>query len=202
MPSRRFAFLPSPRALTAAAAAGVLALSLTACTTAPSTEGAQRIDAPATAEAPTPEPSEGAEDVAADEGMAAAFAERDRFLADQQQPLDGSPLVAKTPAQIELVTAQREYVESQGATWDANAESITLALPLDACETSILNGHAIDVETFRAHVNSSPLIDAVSGGDPQAIEGAVSMMVFGTRFICPDDAAQWESAWSETDGVY
>ncbi|MCR2827770.1 hypothetical protein [Microbacterium sp. zg.Y909] len=197
------------RALTATAAAALLAVSLTACSIY-STEGAQRIDVPedsistpapeATDEATADEATAPQDDAAVD--MEAAFAERDAFIEAQQQPLDGTPLVAKTPEQMELISQQRAYVESQGGTWDANAESITLALALDACETSILNGHAVDVEVFRAHVNSSPLISAVSGGDPQAIEGALSIMVFGTGFLCPADAPQWESAWSETGGVY
>ena len=196
--------MTSHRAFTAAVAAAFLAVSLTACSAYP-TDGAQRIDAPEESAAPTPEVTtdEGTapQDAAAD-GMEDALAERDAFLEAQQQPLDGTALVAKTPEQIELISQQRAYVESQGGTWNADAESITLALALDACETSILNGHAVDVEVFRAHVTSSPLISAVSGGDPQAIEGALSIMVFGTGFICPADAPQWESAWSESGGVY
>ena len=196
--------MTSYRALTAAAAAAFLAVSLTACVAYP-TDGAQRIDVPEeSTTAPTPEPTadEGAESEESADGFGAALTERDAFLEAQQQPLDGTALVAKTPEQIELINQQRAYVESQGGTWNADAESITLALALDACETSILNGHAVDVEVFRAHVNSSPLISAITGGDPQAIEGALSIMVFGTGFICPDDAPQWEAAWTETGGVY
>ena len=197
--------MPSHRAFTAPAAAALLAVSLTACTAYP-TEGAQRIDGPVeSSAAPTPEASDDA-DIAPDDetgaGMEDALAERDAFIEAQQQPLDGTALVAKTPEQIELISQQRAYVESQGGTWNADAESITLALALDACETSILNAHAVDVDIFRTHVTSSPLIDAVTGGDPAAGEGAVSIMVFGTGFICPDDAPQWESAWSESGGAY
>ncbi len=197
--------MTSHRALTAAVAAAFLAVSLTACGAYP-TDGAQRIDVPEeSAAAPTPEATPDETTAPQDDaagGMEDALAERDAFLEAQQQPLDGTALVAKTPEQIELISQQRAYVESQGGTWNGDAESITLALALDACETSILNGHAVDVEVFRAHVNSSPLISAVSGGDPQAIEGALSIMVFGTGFICPADAPQWESAWTETGGVY
>jgi len=197
--------MPSHRAFTAAAAAALLAVYLTACAAFP-TDGAQRIDGPEeSSAAPTPEASDDA-DIAPDDeagaGMADAFAERDAFIAAQQQPLDGSPLVAKTPEQMELVAQQRAYFEEQGAEWSADAESVTLALALDACETSILNGHAVDVDVFRMHVTTSPLIDAITGGDPAGVEGAVSIMVFGTGFICPADAPQWESAWTEAGGVY
>ncbi|MCR2785654.1 MULTISPECIES: hypothetical protein [unclassified Microbacterium] len=190
--------------LLATAAATMLALSLASCASFP-TEGAERVDgsgsdaATPTAEAPE---TEATPEAGADDGLGDALGERDQFFVDQQQPLDGSALVAKTPEQTELVAQQRAYVESQGGTWNAEAETITLALALDACETSILNGHAVDLDVFRTHVTSSPLVSAVSGGDPGAIEGAVSIMVFGTGFICPDDAPQWEAAWSESGGVY
>lgn len=195
--------MKSTRAL-ATVAATLFALSLTACSI-PSTEGAQRVDDTG-AEAATPEteaPETDATPEAADgDVLGDALAERDQFLIDQQQPLDGSSLVAKTPEQQELVAQQRAYVESQGGQWSAESETITLALALDACETSILNGHAVDLDIFRTHVTSSPLISAVSGGDPNAIEGAVSIMVFGSGFICPEDAPQWEAAWTESGGVY
>ncbi|MEH3089320.1 MAG: hypothetical protein PGN24_06885, partial [Microbacterium arborescens] len=71
----------------------------------------------------------------------------------------------------------------------------------DACETSILNGHEIDVTAFRTHVATSPLIDSLAVDDASR-EGAVSIMVFGTRFLCPDDAPQWEQAWTEAGGEY
>lgn len=194
----------STRAL-ATVSAALLALSLTACTSYP-TDGAQRIDQAGTA-APDPEATPDEEetvDEPTDEGdaFADAFAERDAFLAAQQQPLDGSSLVAKTPEQLALVAEQRAYVESQGGQWTAEVETLTLALTLDACETSILNNHEVNVDVLRAHVTTSPLIAAVSGGDPATIDGAVSIMVFGTGFICPEDAPQWDAAWAESGGVY
>lgn len=198
--------MKSTRAL-ATVSAALLALSLTACASYP-TEGAQRVDQGGdTAPDPAATPDDGTTvedtetDAEADE-FAAAFAERDAFFVAQQQPLDGSSLVAKTPEQLALVAEQRAYVESQGGAWSAEAETLTLALTLDACETSILNGHNVDVDVFRTHVTTSPLIAAVSGGDPATIDGAVSIMVFGTGFICPDDAAQWDAAWTESGGVY
>ncbi|MBD7957822.1 hypothetical protein H9651_09255 [Microbacterium sp. Sa4CUA7] len=198
--------MKSTRAL-ATVSAAVLALSLTACASYP-TEGAQRVDETGTS-APVPEATpddsttvdEAEGDAEADE-FTAAFAERDAFLAAQQQPLDGSALVAKTPEQQALVAEQRAYIESQGAQWDSQVETLTLALTLDACETSILNGHDVTVDVFRAHVATSPLIASVAGDDPAMIDGAVSIMVFGTGFICPDDAPQWEAAWTESGGVY
>jgi hypothetical protein len=68
---------------------------------------------------------------------------------------------------------------------------------LDACETSILNGHNVDVGVFRSHVATSPLIAAVAGDDAAAQAGVVDIMVYGTGFLCPDDAPQWEAAMAE-----
>lgn len=130
-----------------------------------------------------------------------ALAERDAFIAEQQQPVGETVLTAKTPAQRELVAQQRAHLEANGGQWSDQAETVTLALALDACETSILNGHSVDATTFRTHVVTSPLIDALAVDDASR-DGAVSIMVFGTRFLCPDDAPQWEQAWTEVDGEY
>lgn len=146
---------------------------------------------------PSISPTPTASDAEAGSGTADALAERDEFFTAQQQIPGEGELVAKTDAQKELVTNQREYLESQGATWTSELESITLALALDACETSILNGHDVDVDTFRAHVATSPLIAALAGEDTAAQAGVVSIMVYGTGFICPDDAPQWQAAASE-----
>lgn len=170
------------------------AFGLTACAgpAAPATtppEAETSPTAPAVTASPHPAPE-------IREGMA----ERDQFIRDQQQPLDGSLLVAITEPQKALVRQQREYVQSQGGTWNAESESVTLALALDACETSILNGHEVDDAVFLTHVMSSPLIRAVAGDDPQAQTNVASIMVFGTGFLCPDDAPQWQSAWEAAYG--
>lgn len=134
-----------------------------------------------------------------------ALAERDRFMAEQQLPTDGSDLVAVTDAQKEFIAEQRAYVESQGAEWTSQHESVYLALAADACETSILNGHEIDATRFSLHVQSSPLFrallegvsaDAVAAGE----ENVASVMVFGTGFLCPEDAPQWDAAFRELYG--
>ena len=126
-------------------------------------------------------------------------------MADQQLPTDGSDLVAVTDAQKEFIAEQRAYVESQGAEWTSQHESVYLALAADACETSILNGHEIDATRFSLHVQSSPLFrallegvsaDAVAAGE----ENVASVMVFGTGFLCPEDAPQWEAAFRELYG--
>ena len=112
----------------------------------------------------------------------------------------GQPtLTAKTPAQQELVAQQRAHLEANGGQWSEQAETVTLALALDACETSILNGHQVDQNVYQVHVASSPLIQSLAIDDASR-EGAVSIMVFGTRFLCPDDAPQWEQAWTESSG--
>lgn len=169
------------------AVAGLLTLS--GCSLLPA---AQDPDA-----APSPTATPSASPSATAGGMDDMLAERDEFFATQQQIPGEGQLVARTDAQAELVTRQREYVESQGATWSAELESITLALGLDACETSILNGHAVDVDVFRSHVATSPLIAAVAGDDTAAQAGVVDIMVYGTGFLCPDDAPQWEAAMAE-----
>lgn len=135
-----------------------------------------------------------------------ALVERDAFLAEQALPLDGSPLAAVTGAQRDLVAQQRAHVESQGGTWSAEAESITLALALDACETAILNAHEVGPDTLRVHVASSPLISGLlpagaSAEDARATERAiVSIAVFGAGFLCPDDHARWQGAFAEVYG--
>ncbi|MGM1016360.1 MAG: hypothetical protein ACQEW8_02320 [Actinomycetota bacterium] len=131
------------------------------------------------------------------------LAERDAFMEEQQLPTDGTPLVATTDAQKQFIAEQSEYVESQGGTWTAEAESITLALAADACETSILNRHTVDATTFQTHVSTSPLFanlvpaDGTEEERASAERNVASIMVFGTSFLCPDDAGQWEAAFTE-----
>lgn len=142
-----------------------------------------------------PTPDEGDE-------YADAFAERDAFIAAQQLPLDGSLLVATTDAQKEFIAEQRAYIEQQGGTWSPELESVALALTADACETAILNLHEVELTTLETHVASSPLFaqliaDDLSEDERRAAERNVaSVMVFGTGFLCPDDAEQWESAFT------
>lgn len=184
-----------PRTATLAALAVVGALALTGCTPAG--------DANPTEATPTtttvPDESAAATPDAGGDGSATAdaLAERDAFIAAQQQPVGQTTLTAKTPEQQELVAQQRAHVEANGAQWSEQAETVTLALALDACETSILNGHQVDQNVYQMHVASSPLIQSLAIDDASR-EGAVSIMVFGTRFLCPDDAPQWEQAWTES----
>lgn len=185
-------------AITALALAGVLALAGCAPAQAPEAEpkATPTATTPSTDPQATPEAGEDAAQVDAD-----VLAERDAFIAAQQQPVGQPSLTAQTPAQQELVTQQRAHLEENGGQWSEQAETVTLALALDACETSILNGHSIDTASFRTHVVSSPLIQSLAVDDASR-EGAVSIMVFGTRFLCPDDAPQWEQAWTDAGGQY
>lgn len=143
----------------------------------------------------TPTPQETATGPAGD-----ALAERDAFFAAQGQPGDGSLPTPQTPEQQEFLDQQRAYVQSQGGTWDEFYDGVALAVTLDACETSILNGHEIDVDTARLHIDSSPLIAEIAGGDADATQGLASIMVFGTAFVCPADAPQWEAAFTALYG--
>lgn len=183
------------RAIALAASLVTLAVTLTGCLSAaiPAESVTPTVSAPSAGATSSP--------------SADPLAERDRFLREQQQPLDGSLLSAKTELQRALVETQRQWVESQGGTWTPEQESIILALALDACETSILNGHEIEVSTFRIHVDSSPLIAELIAASPadtadQARSSLVSMMVFGTGYICPQDAPQWERAWEASGDDY
>lgn len=126
-------------------------------------------------------------------------------MAEQQLPTDGSDLVAVTEAQKQFISEQRAYLESQGVEWTAQHESIYLALAADACETSILNGHDIDATRFSLHVQSSPLFRALleGVGEDEVAAGEknlASVMVFGTGFLCPEDAPQWDAAFRELYG--
>ena len=129
-----------------------------------------------------------------------AFAEREAFFDAQGRPQEGSLPTPQTPEQAEFLAQQRAYVESQGGTWDEFYDGVALAVTLDACETSILNGHEVMPETARAHIETSPLMSEIAAGDPAATQGLASIMVFGTGFVCPADAPQWEAAYAELYG--
>ncbi len=186
-----------PRTATLAALAVVGALALTGCTPAGDANPPEATPTTTT----VPDESAAATPDAGGDGSATAdaLAERDAFIAAQQQPVGQTTLTAKTPEQQELVAQQRAHVEANGGQWSEQAETVTLALALDACETSILNGHQVDQDVYQMHVASSPLIQSLAIDDASR-EGAVSIMVFGTRFLCPDDAPQWEQAWTESSG--
>ncbi|MDN5558214.1 MAG: hypothetical protein L0G23_02100 [Ruaniaceae bacterium] len=135
--------------------------------------------------------------------LADVFAERDQFMRDQQLPQDGSLLKATTPEQIEFIDAQRAHFESQGSEWNEGVEAVTLALTADSCETAILNGHEIDAGAVSSHIATSPLFEMlipadVVGEDRALAEASVaSIMVYGMRYMCPDDHPQWKAAFDE-----
>ncbi|MEV7758275.1 hypothetical protein AB0O16_14070 [Microbacterium sp. NPDC089180] len=153
------------------------------------------------------QPSTPGDEATADpDDFADVFAERDEFFRAQQLPMDGTPLVAVTPAQQDFIAQQRAYVEQQGLEWTASDENLALALAGDACETAILSRHQVDSSTLIAHVTTSPLfaqlIPAELDGDArtQAEAPIASVMVFGTTFLCPDDGTQWVTAYREVYG--
>lgn len=135
--------------------------------------------------------------------LADVFAERDQFMRDQQLPQDGSLLKATTPEQIEFIDAQRTHLESQGGEWNEGVESVTLALTADACETAILNWHHIEARAVTSHIATSPLFEMlipadVVGEDRALAEANVaSIMVYGMRYMCPEDHPQWKAAFDE-----
>lgn len=125
--------------------------------------------------------------------------ERDEFLAAQMQPTDGSALTAQTPEQLAFIDDARSAIEANGGQWSPELETYSLALTIDACETSILNGHDIDDQSVLIHVSSSPLIDALVVDAPADQVNAlttnlVGITVLGVSYVCPADYDQWASA--------
>lgn len=138
-----------------------------------------------------------------DGSLQAAFQERDEFFIEQRLPRDGSPLVAVTEAQKKLVTAQQEWVESQGGTWGARDEWILLALGSDTCENGILNQHRIDAQTLLTVVARSPLVQQLIPADAteqlrvQYVRNLASISVFAAGYLCPADSEAWQAAFAE-----
>lgn len=137
-----------------------------------------------------------------------ALAERDQFMEDQQLPLDGSPLSAVTPEQKQFIEEQRTHVEEQGGVWTPEAESVTLALTADACETAILNNHDTDASTVQMHIDTSPLfVSQLPESLPEAERAQAEMsmadiMVYGMQHMCPNDFQQWSEAVMELHPEY
>ena len=182
-------------------------LATTACIPLPSPLGPDGAEgrptsAPDAAQSPAPEESTTVDP----DDVGDVFAEREEYFREQQLPMDGSPLVAVTPAQKEFIAEQRAYVEQQGSTWTATDESLALALAGDACETAILNRHQIDATTMSTHVATSPLFaqlvpsDLQGAARTQAEKPIASVMVFGATFMCPADGEQWLAAYQEVYG--
>ncbi|MGC0370850.1 hypothetical protein [Microbacterium sp. SLBN-111] len=183
----------------------------TGCIRLPSPLGPDGMGAPLTAPgesaAPTPfaTPDDSADPLTGDD-VDAAFAERERFFEEQQLPLDGTPLVAVTPAQKQFVAEQKDYAAQQGIEWTDRDESLSLALVADACETAILSHHHVDATTLQAHVATSPIFAQLVPADLQGTERAnaeapiASLMVYGTSFLCPDDADAWLAAYTDVYG--
>ena len=160
-------------------------------------------------EAQVPDSTESQDPIATDGNdseqlnMDDALAEREQFMEDQQLPLDGSPLSAVTPEQKQFIEEQRTHVESQGGVWTPEAESLTLALTSDACETAILNNHESDASTVQMHIDTSPLFMSQlpetlpEDQRTQAEIGMADIMVYGMQHMCPADFSQWSDAVME-----
>lgn len=134
-------------------------------------------------------------------GMDEVLAERDAFMKAQQLPVGGTALVATTDAQKQFIAEQSAFVLSQGGQWGPQDETISLALASDACETAILNKHEIDVELLDSHVMSSPMFKALVPADTPSEQrtryerSVASVMIFGTKFMCPADYDPWLNAF-------
>lgn len=165
------------------------ALAMTACTAGPPAPARTGTREPAASSSPEASPA------ASSGPLADALAERDAFFAAQGQPPGDALPTPQTPEQQDFLAQQRAYVESQGGTWDSFYDGVALAVTLDACETSILNHHDVSADTARLHIESSPLITQIAAGDAGATQGLSSILVFGTGFLCPADAPQWDAAY-------
>ena len=130
----------------------------------------------------------------------AALAERDRFIKDQQLPMDGSHLSAVTPEQKQFVAEQRAHIESHGEAWTQDYETTILALTGDACESAILSFHDVDTTAVQMHIASSPLFlgmipENLSDAEHEQAEASMAeIMVYGMQHMCPADYPQWAQA--------
>lgn len=129
------------------------------------------------------------------------FAERDAFFAEQQLPLDGTPLKAVTPEQHAFI----DEMKSRGGQWSDELEWTALALAMDACETSILNSHNVDADTVRMHAATSPLVADMASGATEAeririTDGAMNIAATGVSYICSADHRDWSNALAEING--
>lgn len=156
---------------------------------------------PTTTSEPQATPDSSSRDAESDSsgGFADMFEERDEFMKAQQQPVGDEVLTAVTPEQKELVAEARAHVEQKGEIWDEEQESLVLVLALNACETSILNGHDINESTVQMHVATSPVLTALLQGATEeqrvsAVTGLMNLTVTGTTYLCPADSEQWSSA--------
>lgn len=185
----------------------VMLVGTTACIPLPSPlDRGDAAEVPSSAPAESPSSAPGDEATADPDDYSDVFAERDEFFRAQQLPMDGTPLVAVTPAQQDFIAQQRAYVEGQGLAWTASDESLSLALAGDACETAILSRHQVDSSTLVAHVSTSPLFAQLVPADlegearTQAEAPIASVMVFGTTFLCPEDGDAWVAAYQDVYG--
>ena len=136
--------------------------------------------------------------------------ERDAFIEAQQLP-PGSTLKAVTPEQKEFISAQTEYMESQGYEVDDELENLYLVVALEACETSILNNHKVNANVVYQHLITDPTLDAVVESSADSLspeekdflyEQVNSVATYGMTFICPADAAAWQKASQEVFPIF
>ncbi len=125
------------------------------------------------------------------------FAERDEFFEAQQLPLGSNNLSAVTDEQHAFIDEMQAYYESEGFCWNAEMESTVLALALNGCESSILNGHQLDEFAVQTYALSSPLIAELTQGTSEADRitytgNLMDVVVTGTYYLCPADHDQWK----------
>lgn len=124
------------------------------------------------------------------------FAERDRFFQEQQLVPGVGRVSAKTPQHRAFIEDLQAEFAAKGLRWTPEWEAALLALALDACETSILNSHAVSPETVKIHMWTAPLLtefreDATDTN--QLFDRFGEYIALGTSHICPADADDWKT---------
>lgn len=133
-----------------------------------------------------------------DDDIVAYLVERDQFIKDQKIT-PGTKIAPITEEQKAFITEQKALIEEEGLSWDDEVQHIFLAAALEACETSILNGHEIDENVVRQHMLTDPMLGQLS----QELTTYEKNMFYlrinaaaarGMAYICPEDAANWTAA--------
>jgi hypothetical protein len=193
------AMSPRPRLLWAALPVGVVGLLalIAGCASGP----ASGLPLPAITERVDGEAAE--QIVGADR-----LAEYDSFTAAQQLPEDpSSPLTAVTPEQEAFIADEKAIAVRSGRTWTADEETIALSLGFEGCQIAILNGHAVDADLLRMHVQQSDiyayLIDPSATAEERTLLEAelTRTLARGAMHLCPEDGARWTTAADEVYGT-
>lgn len=138
----------------------------------------------------TPSPS-------ASNSIGARMIERDKFLRDQKFARGTKLLTPQTKQHRAYIKVAKADFKKYRYRWTPVMQSAMLALTMDACETSILNGHNLKTSTARVHVQTEPLIPILTKGMSTKQKNRVTgnlmrTTVKGTGKICPAAYPGWK----------